>query len=206
MTDPIQQQLIAARKNQILDAAAAVFAEKGFHTTTIRDVSKFAGISDGTIYNYFDSKTELLLGIFERMRATIVQTEMPLPDADIDFRALVRAFVYHPLMALRGDNFALFRIVLSEIMINDDLRKQYYTQILAPSLDSAEPFFIAHAAKRGISPDRARLTLRAISGMVMGLILERIMGDSDLADQWDELPDVLTDLLLDGLDPNTDRE
>ncbi|MDX1990860.1 MAG: helix-turn-helix domain-containing protein [bacterium] len=78
MSDAIQQQLIAARRNQILDAAAVVFAEKGFHPTTIRDVAKQAGIADGTIYNYFDSKPALLLGIFERMRDSIMaQTRCP---------------------------------------------------------------------------------------------------------------------------------
>lgn len=51
MTAPIQQQLINARKNWILNAAAAVFA-------------------DSTIYNYFGNKSTLLLGIFDHMRET----------------------------------------------------------------------------------------------------------------------------------------
>ena len=38
MKDSIQEQLIAARRNQILDAATKVFAEKGFHPTTIKGV------------------------------------------------------------------------------------------------------------------------------------------------------------------------
>ena len=49
--DPIQEQLIQARRDQILKAAVAVFAEKGFQKATIRDVAKMAGIADGTIYN-----------------------------------------------------------------------------------------------------------------------------------------------------------
>jgi AcrR family transcriptional regulator len=53
MTAPIQQQLIYARKNQILNAAAAVFAEKGFQPTTIHNIANVAGIADGTIHNYF---------------------------------------------------------------------------------------------------------------------------------------------------------
>lgn len=56
MTAPIQQQLFNARKNQILNPAAAVFAEKGFQPTTI--------------HNYFGNKSTLLLGIFDRMRET----------------------------------------------------------------------------------------------------------------------------------------
>ena len=41
--------------------------------------------------------------------------------------------------------------------------------------------------------------MRAIAGMVLGLILEYIMGDKTLEAHWDELPDVLTNMLLDGL-------
>src|SRR5947209_20545439 len=67
MKDSIQEQLIAARRNQILDAATKVFAKKGFHPTTIKDIAKEAGIADGTIYNYFENKMSLMLGIFDRM-------------------------------------------------------------------------------------------------------------------------------------------
>src|SRR5215475_4761073 len=68
--DPIQAQLIAARTNQILDAATRVFAEKGFHRATIKDVAKAAGVADGTIYNYFGNKTDLILGILDRLNET----------------------------------------------------------------------------------------------------------------------------------------
>jgi AcrR family transcriptional regulator len=200
MTDPIQQQLIAARKNQILDAAAVTFAEKGYHQTTIRDIAKQAGIADGTIYNYFSSKPELLLGIFERMRAAVVQ-ENPLPAPDeMDFPTFIRTVLYHPLMALKQDNFALFRIISSEMMVNDELRTLYYKQILEPMLSTAEAHFRVQAANRGINAADASLIVRAISGMIFGLILEYIMGDTALAEQWDRLPDLLTDLILNGLD------
>lgn len=199
MTDAIQKQLIAARENQILDAAAVVFAEKGFHPTTIRDIAKQAGIADGTIYNYFDSKTALLLGIFERMKASIIQGEMPLMSDDIDLRTFIRTFLQYPLMGMKQDNFALFRIVVSEMMVNEELRTLYYQQILEPTLTMAEVYFEDQAAKQGLSPKTARLTVRAISGMVLGLMLQRIMGDTTLTDQWEQLPDLLTDLIINGL-------
>lgn len=199
MTDPIQQQLVAARKNQILDAAAVVFAEKGFHPTTIRDIAKQAGIADGTIYNYFDSKPALLLGIFERMRNTIIQENMPPAPDELDFRSFIRTFLQQPLMGLKQDNFALFRIVISEMMVNETLRTLYYSQILEPTLLMAEAYFGQQAAKRGISPEDASLTIRAISAMILGLMLEHIMGDTTVADRWEELPDFLTDLLVNGL-------
>jgi TetR/AcrR family fatty acid metabolism transcriptional regulator len=199
MIDPIHQQLITARKNQILDAAAVVFAERGFHPTTIRDIAKHAGIADGTIYNYFASKPALLLGIFERMKVAIIQRESPLLDASTDFRTFLRTFLYHPLMALKADHFALFRIIISEMMVNEELRTLYYQQILEPTLATAEAFFSEQLTKRGRSATDAKLIIRAISGMIMGLTLEYIMGDTILTADWDKLPDLLTDLILNGL-------
>jgi TetR/AcrR family fatty acid metabolism transcriptional regulator len=199
MSDPIQQQLIAARKNQILDAAAAVFAEKGFHPTTTKDIAKRAGIAEGTIYNYFESKTALLLGIFERMRASVIHENMPpLPD-DLDLRTFIQAVMIPPLAALQQDNFALFRIVVSEMLVNEEMQRLFYEQVWKPTLAMAEAYFEKQGAQHGLAPDEARLVIRGISGMVLGLMLEYIMGDPDVIAGWDRLPALLADLMTNGL-------
>jgi AcrR family transcriptional regulator len=199
VSSPIQQQLITARKNQILDAAATVFADKGFHPTTTKEIAKQAGISEGTIYNYFDSKPALLLGIFERMKATIIEESRPFVTDVLDLRSFLRTFLAQPLVALQKDNFVLFRIVISEMMVNTELRTRYHAQILEPTLMLAETYLGEQMLKRGYSPEGIRLTLRAISGMVMGVMMQYVMGDSLLEAQWEQLPDVLTDLLINGL-------
>src|SRR5215469_14018785 len=66
----IQAQLIAARRTQILDAATRVFASTGFNRATIRDVAQAPGVADGTIYNYFANKTDLLFGLLDRLNDT----------------------------------------------------------------------------------------------------------------------------------------
>ncbi|MEJ2211252.1 MAG: TetR/AcrR family transcriptional regulator [Anaerolineae bacterium] len=48
------------RRQQILAAALAVFSERGFHAANVSDVAAAAGVSQGTIYWYFDSKEDLL--------------------------------------------------------------------------------------------------------------------------------------------------
>ena len=47
------------RRSQILDAALVVFSQKGYHATNVSDVAAQAGVSQGTIYWYFESKDEL---------------------------------------------------------------------------------------------------------------------------------------------------
>lgn len=49
----------------ILNSSLKLFANKGFHGTSISDIAKAAGISKGLAYNYFDSKDKILEAIFE---------------------------------------------------------------------------------------------------------------------------------------------
>jgi AcrR family transcriptional regulator len=57
------------RKDQILDAASEVFADKGVHETRMDDIVEKSGLSKGTLYWYFKSKDEIVLNIFERIFA-----------------------------------------------------------------------------------------------------------------------------------------
>jgi len=76
----------------------------------------------------------------------------------------------------------------------------YHQEILAPTLALAEVYFQQYAAAQGRSAADASLMLRAISGMVLGLVLQRIMGDPLLEAEWDALPALLTDLILKGIE------
>jgi len=57
---------------QIFEAAAALFAEKGYHTATVQEVAEKAGLGKGTIYEYVRSKKELLLFVAEEDRDDIL--------------------------------------------------------------------------------------------------------------------------------------
>ncbi len=54
-----------AKRREILAAAAAVFADKGFHAALMDEVAARAGIGKGTIYRYFASKQELFFSILD---------------------------------------------------------------------------------------------------------------------------------------------
>ena len=49
----------ADKRELILEAAAQIFGEKGFHSATVEEIAKEAGVGKGTIYQYFDSKSEI---------------------------------------------------------------------------------------------------------------------------------------------------
>lgn len=54
-----------ARRQLIVETAAACFIEQGFHQTSIRDIAKRAGVSLGNLYNHFNGKAELIAEIAE---------------------------------------------------------------------------------------------------------------------------------------------
>jgi len=56
------------RREQILEAAMHLFAEKGFDRTTVDDIADACGVAPGLIYHYFDSKASLLRAILQRYR------------------------------------------------------------------------------------------------------------------------------------------
>lgn len=198
--DSIQEQLIAARRNQILDAATKVFAEKGFHPTTIKDIARKAGIADGTIYIYFENKTALMLGILDRLNETEQRDADFSQFTEGDIRSFMKAYLQHRLMVLKADNFEIFRVVVSEILVNQELRELYYRKIIEPTFIMAERHFQRWAEQHIFKPIDLSLTMRAISSMVLGLILEYILGDKTLEAKWDELPDFLTNMILDGIE------
>ncbi|MDG6105705.1 TetR/AcrR family transcriptional regulator [Dactylosporangium aurantiacum] len=53
----------AARRRQILDAAAACFARQGFHRTSVQDIVRESGVSAGLVYRYFTGKDDMIAAI-----------------------------------------------------------------------------------------------------------------------------------------------
>ena len=190
--DPIQTMLVAARRTQILDAAITVFSEKGFHRATIKEIARVAGIADGTIYTYFASKDEVLLAVLDRLNETTERRQQFVLGDEQDLKAFFRAYLQQR-MALLWPNAEVFRAVLPELLVNGELRRQYYEQVLAPTIAVGEQFVQEQSEQPQIN---IPLTVRAIAGTLLGLLLLQLLGDQEIAQQWEALPDVLTALFF----------
>ena len=55
----------AGKYQQILDAAAELFAERGFEGASIQDIAQKAGVGKGTVYLYFKTKDDLIRQVYE---------------------------------------------------------------------------------------------------------------------------------------------
>jgi AcrR family transcriptional regulator len=79
-----ERSTVAEEKRRlILDAAAGVFARKGFHTSRVGDIAEEAGVAHGLLYHYFSSKDEVLDTIF-REHWTSLLDRLHAVEADGD--------------------------------------------------------------------------------------------------------------------------
>jgi len=60
---------VRERRDRLIEAAIAVFIEKGFHNATVRDIGRVADMTQGTIYNYVSSKDDILYMVCDRIVA-----------------------------------------------------------------------------------------------------------------------------------------
>lgn len=177
--DPIQEMLIAARRTQILDAATSVFAEKGFHRATIKDIARVAGIADGTIYTYFASKTAVLLAILNRLNETTEREQQFALGSEHDLRSFFLAYV-RQRMSLLWPNAEVFRAVLPEVLVNSELREPYYQHVLAPTIAVGERFLHAQSQQGEVREIDMPLTVRAIASTFLGLLMLQLLGDQEI--------------------------
>src|SRR5271154_4100776 len=61
----VSRAYLDARRSEILDAAIICFSRGGLHRTTMQDIVKQSKLSPGAIYNYFESKEEIIEAIAE---------------------------------------------------------------------------------------------------------------------------------------------
>lgn len=94
-TNTKDPELIRDRREQLIRAALEVFQAKGFHATTVRDIGRAAGLTQGTIYNYVRSKEDILFLVCDRVIAEYISSMEAAAAATGDPAARLRE-------ALRG--------------------------------------------------------------------------------------------------------
>jgi AcrR family transcriptional regulator len=78
-----RQESAALTRRRLLDAARAVFAERGFHGASLEAVAEAAGLTKGAVYSQFESKADLFLALqAERNAATLAYVERALAALD----------------------------------------------------------------------------------------------------------------------------
>ena len=68
----------AQRRDQILDAANALFAERAYDEVSVEDIASSAGVTRGLVHHYFGGRKEVYLALLERL-AALREEQLPLP-------------------------------------------------------------------------------------------------------------------------------
>ena len=96
---------MSARRTELTRAAARLFAEKGYHGTSIGDLAQALGVQKGSVYSHIESKADLLWEVAregaEAFQAALdaVPEEGPIVER---IRAALRAHLTEPLLAHAG--------------------------------------------------------------------------------------------------------
>jgi len=99
---------------KILKTAAKIFADKGFHKTSVRDISRATRMSLAGLYYYFTTKEELLYLIQERCFVTLLQRWEQAATAETDVRTRIRVFAENHL------SFFLHNMHEMKVMAHED--------------------------------------------------------------------------------------
>ena len=186
------------REERILDAATRVFARKGFYGATIRDIAEDADVGDGTIYNYFEDKSDLVIRIMTRI-ASVEELPGALSaalDGEVpDF--FVTAFQQRMDRIVEGEE--MLRAVLPQVLIDPGLREPFYEKYVHRITVLLEEYVEAQIRHGRIKPVDVPLVVRGIQGMFVGLLFFRILGDQIVYDGWDKAPELLAKVILEGL-------
>jgi TetR/AcrR family fatty acid metabolism transcriptional regulator len=197
--DTIQEQLTAARRSQILNAATKIFAQKGFHRATIKEIAREAGLADGTIYLYFENKNALMLTLLHEINESEVRDLHFGESEGMEIGEFIKMYVRHRAEELRNEHPDLFRVVLSELLINEELREQYFQQVTAPTMELGVRYFKQWMEQGLIQKRDPYLTASAMAALFLGMFLLQELGDEELARRTDEIPDFLSDFVMNGL-------
>lgn len=160
MAAPLDPAVTRAR---IVDAAMALFAERGYDGVSTRDLGKRAEVNIATLNYHFGGKQRLYSAVvdevYRRVRTELAGTLLPSTTPSEDPRARLRELVARFYAALRRERDGV-RLILREVLDNGRLSSDLEQAHVLPNLDEAEAAF---AAMLGTTRANARKALVAAS-------------------------------------------
>ncbi|MFQ5739730.1 MAG: TetR/AcrR family transcriptional regulator [Acidobacteriota bacterium] len=182
------------RLQEILSTSAVVFAKKGFHNASVRDISRQTGVSLSGLYYYFQTKEELLFLIIQNAFDTALQACRASIDTHTGPEKL-RFFVRNHLKTFI-ENWAVAKVVVYEPEFLTGAyretihqKQRDYYELLVDILDELKP-----AARQGSGPD-PKLGALALFGM-MNWIFTWYHPEKERS--VEEVADTMSDIFLHG--------
>ena len=127
------QQPRRDRREDIMQASLHLFAEKGFHGTSMRDIAREADITEGLIYHYFASKRDLFRAIIEEHSFLPLLRTLPDLAEQLDLRGLLIVLARGFFDVLRR-NTELTRVLLQEVQVFPEEKEAFFADAVNESI------------------------------------------------------------------------
>jgi AcrR family transcriptional regulator len=127
------QQPRRDRREDILQASLHLFADKGFHGTSMRDIARHANITEGLIYHYFASKRDLFRAIIDEYSFLPLLRTLPDLAEQLDLRGLLIVLARGFFDVLR-QNAQLTRVLLQEIQVFPEEKEAFFADAVGQSI------------------------------------------------------------------------
>lgn len=161
----LNNEKIPAGKKKVLLAALDLFSNQGFHATTTSKIAKAAGVSEATIYKYFQSKDDLLKKLLSPLFIELQQDFIGSLSQYQTLDALVTFIVKDRLEFIKA-NFDFIKLLLQEILTDPKLL-QYFKDLISKETDFINVF---NSWKQKFSEIDSSLTPIEIIRIIIGPI------------------------------------
>ncbi len=178
------------RQQQIFEAALELFVEQGFQRTTTQDIARRAKVAEGTIFRYFPTKRDLLLGVMAPLASrffgpvVLKDARQILSEPAHDDRTRLEQLLANRL-ALAQKNLPLLRTAIWEAPHEPQLRKIFQETVVPQIVGMAEEFMHSRIAGGVFKDELGERTLaRMLLSLLMGYVFFKetvpdMFGDSD---------------------------
>jgi AcrR family transcriptional regulator len=185
---------------KIVRAAGQLFARKGLHRTTTKEIARLAGVAEGTIYNYFDHKDDILLAMMAKlMEAQSLEKHLFSSTVRAPEDLLAQALAQR--QEFLSENEPLLRATLAEVLVNPPLAERYYRELLVPALNQVEAFLKQKMEAGELRRTNSALLARLLLGIAFGFFLFGIFPGEKPGIQAQDIPEFTASLLIEGLRP-----
>lgn len=189
------------KKLQILNAARNVFSRKGFAEATTAEIAREAGVAEGTIYNHFKNKRDLLMslvGSFAILDESLLNIfKQPPGHATGSLESLLENRI-----SIGFENYALLPLLLAELQRSPEFGKQYSKGVLNPGLGLVKAYLDMRISNGTLRPVNTEVAARLLVGMIIGLIaIYQIEGEDGFFRKYplQELADEVARMMSEGL-------
>ena len=158
------------RKSEILDAALHVFAESGYHSSSVSQIAKRAKVSKGLMYNYFESKEEVLRTLMYDLFDYAMELMKIEPNEVIDdrrFEEIIELSIQIPLK--EPQRWKLYMSLVFQKDVTEMLMKEMVGK-LGPYMQAMSAYFMKKGYKDPIA--MMRIFSAVLDGIQMHCLLD----------------------------------